>query len=99
MQNQTIFKSIIIGCLLSSLFFFTGCMPLFQAVAFPNQCKKCTVYQGNEVVYVNEGCGGSNVRIEEDAKVAAYDLSRSCRLSNFDVRCTTWREEPVETTP
>ncbi len=52
------------------------------------------VYSGNKVVYVTEGCGASNVRIEEEAKVAAYDLSRGCGLAQYDVRCQTWREEP-----
>ena len=96
MPIQTILKSLIAGCLLASVLFFTSCMHLFQAVVFPNQCKKCIVYSGSEAVYVTEGCGASNVRIEEEAKVAAYDLSRGCPLSSYEVRCETWREEPQE---
>lgn len=99
MQIQNVLKTLIAGCLLATTLFFTSCMNLFQAVAFPNQCKKCTVYHRSEVVYVTEGCGASNVRIEEEAKVAAYDLSRGCGLGNYDVRCETWRVDPEPTTP
>ena len=95
MPIQNVFKSIIAGCLFASMLFFTSCMNLFQAVAFPNQCKKCTVYYGSEVVFVTEGCGASNVRLEEEAKVKAYDLSRGSRLGCYEVRCETWREEPT----
>ncbi|MGB0391821.1 MAG: hypothetical protein ACPGRC_09495 [Salibacteraceae bacterium] len=50
-------------------FGFTSCANVFQAVVFPNQCKKCVVYQNGKIVYEIEGCGANNVRLEETAKV------------------------------
>jgi hypothetical protein len=48
------------------------------------------------VLFKNEGCGGSNVRLEEDAKVAAYNMSRNGSICNVEVRCETWRKAKTE---
>ncbi|MFT4754594.1 MAG: hypothetical protein ACI9GM_000247 [Salibacteraceae bacterium] len=77
------------------LFSFAGCHSIFQAVAFPNQCKKCRVIYCETEIFQVEGCGASNVRIEEQAKIAAFDLSRGNSLGNYTVSCTTWKQEPI----
>ena len=75
-----------------------SCSTIFNAIVIPNQCQKCEVIDtySQEVLFKNEGCGGSNVRLEEDAKVAAYDMSRNGSICNIEVRCETWRNAKPE---
>ncbi|MFK7757687.1 MAG: hypothetical protein AB8B53_12225 [Flavobacteriales bacterium] len=75
-----------------------SCHSIFNSVVTPNQCKKCRVIDlnTNAVVFENEGCGGTNVRLEEKAKEAAYDLSRNGNLCNLSVECETWRQDPED---
>jgi hypothetical protein len=75
-----------------------SCSNIFNSIVIPNQCKKCEVIDtySQEVLFKNEGCGGSNVRLEEDAKVAAYNMSRNGSICNVEVRCETWRKAKTE---
>ena len=75
-----------------------SCSNIFNAIVIPNQCQKCEVINtySQEVLFENEGCGGSNVRLEEEAKVAAYDMSRNGSICNVEVRCETWRNAKPE---
>ncbi len=87
-------KSVII---IGSSLLFIACANIAKGLVAPNQCKKCEVYDigSGAVLDTYEGCGGSNVRLEEDAKVAAFDLMRGGN-TNIDVRCETWKQEPAE---
>ena len=75
-----------------------SCSNVFNAIVVPNQCKRCQVVDSysKEVLFENEGCGGANVRLEEEAKVAAYDQSRNGSLCDLEVSCETWRQESEE---
>ena len=75
-----------------------SCTALFNGVAFPNQCKKCVVVNRNSgaVVHTEEGCGSSNVNLEENAKVYAYDLNARAGSLRFAVECQSWRDETQE---
>jgi len=64
---------------------------MFNSIVFPNQCQRCMVLDVyGEVVFENEGCGGSNTNLEEEAKIAAYDWSRSGDLCEYTVTCESW---------
>jgi hypothetical protein len=80
-----------------SAILFISCASIAKGLVAPNQCKKCEVYdtQTGEVLSTHEGCGSSNVRLEEDAKVKAFEIMRGGNC-NIDVRCETWKQEPVE---
>ena len=75
-----------------------SCSNIFNSIVIPNQCKKCEVIDkySREVLFKNEGCGGSNVRLEEDAKVAAYTMSRNGSICNVEVRCEIWRNAKTD---
>ena len=47
-----------------------------------------------EVLFTNEGCGSENTRLEEEAKIEAYDKSRYGDLCQLEVTCITWKQEP-----
>ncbi len=95
------YRAIIIvtcGLMLSS------CASMFNGAVLPNQCKRCDVINkyNQEVLTSFEGCGSENTRLEEQAKIAAYDLSRDGNLCNLEVVCESWKKEPEEenqTTP
>ena len=73
-----------------------SCSNMFNSMVLPNQCKKCEVINlnTNEVLFSNEGCGGDNTKLEEEAKIQAYDLSRFNSLCDLEVRCDSWRKDP-----
>lgn len=73
----------------------TGCANIAQGLIFPNQCTRCEIYntRSGNVLHYYEGCGASNVRIEDNAKVYAFDVMRNGNC-DIDVRCATWRQEP-----
>jgi hypothetical protein len=77
-------------------FVFASCASVFQASVFPNQCKKCVVYQNGIIVYEIEGCGANNVRLEEKAKIEAYNKSQGTGVCQYSVSCTTWKKEVPE---
>lgn len=76
----------------------TSCENIFQEIFFSEQCKKCEVVnESSYKVYATEqGCGGSNVDIEENAKVTAYNLNSGYRYTKYVVRCETWEEDREE---
>lgn len=86
-------KSIII---LLSIVSLSSCSNMFNGMVLPNQCKKCEVVNQNtnEVLFSNEGCGSENTKLEEEAKINAYDLSRFNNLCDLEVRCNSWRKDP-----
>ncbi len=60
---------------------------------FPNQCTHCMVIDHfGEIKYDFQECGGSNMNLEESAKVAAYDLSRESDLCQYTVNCESWTQ-------
>ncbi|MGB0886993.1 MAG: hypothetical protein ACPGSL_02620 [Vicingaceae bacterium] len=76
---------------------FSSCASIFNSAVLPNQCKKCEVINVKTGIslFTNEGCGGENTRLEENAQIEAYLLSRnSSNLCDLEVRCTTWRKNP-----
>lgn len=82
---------------LVSVLSFYSCSSVFNGVVLPNQCKKCELInnQNGKVLFTNEGCGSANTKLEEEAKLKAYELSRgSYNLCDLEVRCETWREKP-----
>ena len=89
---------IVILALFTAMFY--SCASMFNGVVLPNQCKKCAVINRitNETLFNNEGCGSENTRLEEDAKIQAYDLSRSgYNLCDLEVVCESWRKDPETT--
>ena len=81
--------------LLPAIIILGSCANIAKGLVAPNSCKKCEVYDTNtgEVISTHEGCGSSNVRLEEDAKVAAYEKMQGGNCS-ISVRCETWKQEP-----
>lgn len=78
----------------------SSCASMFNGAVLPNQCKRCEVINkyNQQVLTSFEGCGSENTRLEEQAKIAAYDLSRDGNLCNLEVVCESWKKEPeVET--
>lgn len=75
----------------------SSCANIAKGVVAPNKCKKCEVYntQTGEVLGIYEGCGSDNVRLEEKAKVAAFDIMKG-GTCNIDVRCETYKKPDVE---
>ena len=74
-----------------------SCASIFNSAILPNQCKKCELInkQTGEILFTNEGCGGDNTKLEEDAQIKAYEMSRgSFNLCDLEVNCTSWRKEP-----
>ncbi len=82
---------------IASIGIFTSCANMFNGVVLPNQCKKCDVINRltNETLFSNEGCGSENTRLEEEAKIEAYNLSRTgYNLCDLEVVCESWRKDP-----
>jgi hypothetical protein len=78
----------------------SSCANMFNSALLPNQCKKCELInnQTGEILFTNEGCGGENTRLEEEAQIQAYLMSRgSFNLCDLEVNCTTWRKNPDAT--
>lgn len=97
MKHLTI---IIVACGL----ILSSCASMFNGAVLPNQCKKCEVIDkyNQQVLTSFEGCGSENTRLEEQAKIAAYDLSRDGKLCNLEVVCESWKKDPEaenQTTP
>ena len=77
-----------------------SCASMFNGVVLPNQCKRCAVIvkMTNDTIFKNEGCGSENTRLEEDAKVQAYDLSRnSYNMCDLELVCESWRKDTEST--
>lgn len=68
---------------------------MFNGMVLPNQCKKCEVIEiaTGQIVHVEEGCGSENVRLDEKAKVKAYDLNTSSNGYNYTVECNSWKSK------
>lgn len=79
--------------IITSLFFYS-CANIVKGIVAPNSCTKCEVYNTTtqKVLKTFEGCGMSNVGLEDDAKVAAYEIMEkgNCQVR---VRCNSWRQE------
>lgn len=77
----------------------SSCAQLFNGAVLPNQCKRCELInlQTSEVLYENEGCGSENTKLEEEAQLKAYEISRSSyNLCDLEVRCESWRKAPED---
>ncbi|MCB9360065.1 MAG: hypothetical protein H6587_00895 [Flavobacteriales bacterium] len=77
----------------------SSCAQIFNGTVLPNQCKRCELInrQTNEILFKNEGCGSENTRLEEEAQLKAYEMSRnSSNLCDLEVRCESWRKEPED---
>ena len=76
----------------------SSCAALFRGAVMPNQCQRCAVYNTMtmDTIEVFEGCGSENVRLEESAKVSAYEYMKWNNDCNVEVYCTTWRKDPEE---
>lgn len=81
-----------------SVILLSSCAAMFNGMVLPNQCKKCSVINNltGDTLDVYEGCGSENTRLEESAKVSAFDLIKSTGNCNIDVYCTTWKKDPEE---
>ena len=75
-----------------------SCANLFNAIVLPNQCKKCELVNNltGEILFTTEGCGSENTRLEEEAKIEAYNQSRYGNICDLEVNCITWKQEPEE---
>jgi hypothetical protein len=76
---------------------FSGCANIFNGLVLPKQCKKCEVIDNytNESVWSTEGCGSANTKLEEDAKIKAYDMNEAVSSFRYQVRCVTWKDTTV----
>ena len=62
----------------------------------PNKCKQCELMNltTGEILFSNQGCGGNNTKLEEEAQLKAYELSRGgSGLCDLEVRCEEWTKE------
>ena len=76
-----------------------SCAQLFNGAVLPNQCKRCELVnlQTNEVLFENQGCGSENTKLEEEAQLQAYQMSRyGNNLCDLEVRCESWKKEDEE---
>jgi len=72
---------------------------MFNGIVLANQCKKCELInnQNGEILFTNEGCGSENTRLEEEAQIKAYEMSRNFNnLCDLEVKCTSWKQETEE---
>ena len=83
--------------ILVSATLLSSCANIAKGVVTPNQCKKCEVFntQTGEVLGTYEGCGSENVRLEEKAKVAAFEIMKGGNCT-IDVRCETYKKPTIE---
>ena len=74
--------------------FLSSCANIAMGIIATNQFTKCDVYNTStqKVLKTFEGCGSENVGLEEDAKVAAYEIMKkgNCQIR---VRCNSWKKE------
>ena len=86
----------VIVIFITSGLILASCASMFNGAIMPNQCKRCEVINRTtqQVLKSFEGCGSENTRLEEQAKEAAYDLSRDGNLCNLEVVCESWKKEP-----
>lgn len=84
--------------LLLFIILLSSCASIFNGVVLPNQCKKCAVIDTmtGDTLDVFEGCGGDNTRLEESAKISAFEEMKWSNNCNIDVYCYTWRKSPDE---
>jgi len=83
---------LILICILS--IFFSNCAQIINGAVLPNQCKKCELidaYNGS-ILFILEGCGSENTRLEEQCQEKAWELSRGKNLCDFEIRCNSWRK-------
>jgi hypothetical protein len=80
-----------------AFFIFASCANIFNGIVLPKQCKKCEVIDSytNESVWSTEGCGSANTKLEEDAKIKAYDMNEAVSSFRYQVRCVTWKDTTV----
>ena len=73
-----------------------SCNVIFNSTLLPNHCKKCEVVNkyNDEVLFTNEGCGGENTKLEEEAQIQAYLLSHgyNSNLCDLEVKCISWKK-------
>lgn len=83
-----------LSVLIITSLFLSSCANIAKGIFFPNQCTKCEVYNTStqKVLETFEDCGSLNVGLEEDAKVAAYEIMKkgNCQIR---VRCNSWKKE------
>lgn len=83
--------------MLLSVTLLSSCANIAKGLVAPNSCKKCEVYntETGEILGVYEGCGSENIRLEEKAKVAAFDVMKKGNCT-IDVRCETYKKPVIE---
>lgn len=80
------------------LILLTSCASIFNSIFLPNSCRGCELMNltTGEILFSNEGCGGDNTKLEEEAQIKAYELSRGgSGLCDLEVRCEEWTREKV----
>jgi hypothetical protein len=82
----------------SLILLLSSCAAMFNGAVLPNQCKRCAVYNTmtGDTLEVFEGCGSENTRLEESAKISAFEYMKWNNECNIDVHCTSWRKDPEE---
>lgn len=82
--------------IVTSIISFLSCANIAKGLVAPNQCKKCEVYNEDTRVVIEtfQGCGSENVRLEEEAKIYAFDYIKRTGNSNVNVKCESWRKDP-----
>lgn len=80
------------------LLLMSSCAAMFNGAVLPNQCKRCAVYNTStsDTLEIFEGCGSENTRLEESAKIWAFDYTKSNNDCNIDVYCKSWKKAPEE---
>lgn len=81
-----------------ALILLSSCAALFNGAVLPNQCKKCAVIDTmtGDTLEIFEGCGSENTKLEENAKVSAYDQMKWTGNCSIEVVCESWRKDPDE---
>lgn len=81
-----------------SILLLSSCAAMFNGAVLPNQCKRCAVYNTmtSDTLEIFDGCGSENTRLEENAKISAFDYMKSTGNCNIDVYCKSWKKAPEE---
>ncbi|MFB6307095.1 MAG: hypothetical protein ABEH43_08945 [Flavobacteriales bacterium] len=79
-------------------FIFTSCRNIFNAIFLEDQCKECKVINTltGEVLWEKEGCGGNLTRLDEKAKIQAYNKSHDIAggdLCELEISCKSYEKE------
>lgn len=88
--------------IIAGLLLLVSCRFFFNEIILTNRCKKCSVININsgDTLWSEEGCGGNLTRLDDKAKIQAFEKSRKSGYGNnlctLKVSCKSWKKEKNE---